>query len=880
MAYESVKNQIDAYIKANGVNLITGPVLNAVLTTMLDELGEGYAFQGVLDTTDTPSPAADIPQAWLASAGTYLGGSITVDEGELALIIHTSDGWSKETVYRGVQLSHDAIVVALGYTPADDADLAEKQDAIADLASIRSGAAAGATAVQPVALNAKQDTIADLSAIRSGAALGSTSVQPADIENMVEAEPIGSIIPPVNPSEFATKVELSQLAQEVTELDDAVDEIAPQIPYYKKTEQAGFLTSAGTYSNPNSNYHSISSEKLSCSPGDKFVYKGYATGNAVSAVFYNGNTVVDSVAEDATLTPVEITIPSGCDGVVFSSFQTLSNPIVFGLIGGTSILYRLDKAEKEIISIDTYIDEVSEVKSLELGVDGYLVNAYGNKTANANHAITKTIELKASQIAFLEIAQMNGLFVLCETNPEQTFYIPLVKATTTSLATYQYKADTNTYICVVYKKSDAPANITLKYAEDIQKGASSAVSVGEMGSETTFLSPTWEDHYLFSGVTGAKSAHTGKYAITQYFPVFAGDYVRYNAVCNSAIAAIVFSQDKITNVVAIRGGLSSDAMDYIYRVPKNGYIAFSLYYGGNGGSLNNLNFRFIRIDRIIAVSNVAQGLVYPGFDKLENITEEPIVRINGTPGLTSIFRHWGFIGDSLASGCMEHNEGGTVIGTDNYDYSWGQMICRMTGADGYNFSYGGQYAKRWITGKNEDDTDNHPERCWPGAKTNLKEAYIIGLGENDRNLNLYPLGDLSTDVGTYDPVTDTDTNGNSFAGYMAGIIQRLQSVQPKAPIFICTFPRRGEGDKPLWNAVIRGLAGIFNNVFILDLWNYAPDYLDKQFNSMYFNGNHMNAMGYQWTAYLFCSYIDWIVRKNPLLFDNQQFVGTDMSYTK
>lgn len=186
MAYESVKNQIDAYIKANGVNLITGPVLNAVLTTMLDELGEGYAFQGVLNTTDTPSPAADIPQAWLAAAGSYLGGSITVDEDELALIIHTADGWSKETVYRGVQLSHDAILDALGYTPADEADLAEKQD-----------------------------TIADLTAIRSGAALGETSVQPADIENMVEAEPIGSIIPPANPSEFATKEEVSQLRQEV-----------------------------------------------------------------------------------------------------------------------------------------------------------------------------------------------------------------------------------------------------------------------------------------------------------------------------------------------------------------------------------------------------------------------------------------------------------------------------------------------------------------------------------------------------------------------------------------------------------------------------------------------------------------------------------------
>ena len=94
-------------------------------------------------------------------------------------------------------------------------DISGKQDTIPDLSTIRSGAAAGATAVQPAALDAKQDVISDLPTIRSGAALGSTSVQPVDIEDMVEAEPIGSIIPPVNPSEFATKEEVSQLRQKV-----------------------------------------------------------------------------------------------------------------------------------------------------------------------------------------------------------------------------------------------------------------------------------------------------------------------------------------------------------------------------------------------------------------------------------------------------------------------------------------------------------------------------------------------------------------------------------------------------------------------------------------------------------------------------------------
>ena len=114
MAYEAVKAQIDAYIKANGVNPITGPVLNAVLTAMLDELGDGYAFQGVLTPSSTPTPSADIPQAWLAAQGSYVGGTIVVDEGELAMITHTAGGWNKTTVYTasagidGVRVSVDA----------------------------------------------------------------------------------------------------------------------------------------------------------------------------------------------------------------------------------------------------------------------------------------------------------------------------------------------------------------------------------------------------------------------------------------------------------------------------------------------------------------------------------------------------------------------------------------------------------------------------------------------------------------------------------------------------------------------------------------------------------------------------------------------------
>lgn len=76
-----------------------------------------------------------------------------------------------------------------GYYPsvaAMLAELAKYQLAIQDLGEIRSGASAGATAVQPAALSRTlegyQTLIQDLQDIRSGATLGATAVQPADLD--------------------------------------------------------------------------------------------------------------------------------------------------------------------------------------------------------------------------------------------------------------------------------------------------------------------------------------------------------------------------------------------------------------------------------------------------------------------------------------------------------------------------------------------------------------------------------------------------------------------------------------------------------------------------------------------------------------------------
>ena len=91
------------------------------------------------------------------------------------------------------------------------------QPTISDLDTIRSGAAAGATAVQPAALSDYQPIISDIDTIRSGAAAGATAVQPAalsdyqpiiDSSHMLDADLVDDT---TATHKFATAAQLSQI---------------------------------------------------------------------------------------------------------------------------------------------------------------------------------------------------------------------------------------------------------------------------------------------------------------------------------------------------------------------------------------------------------------------------------------------------------------------------------------------------------------------------------------------------------------------------------------------------------------------------------------------------------------------------------------------
>ena len=104
-SYNELNALIDAYINRNGVQAITGQILNGVLKAMVEQLGRGYTIMGAaIPTTDPGTP--DGPECYFASeTGTYTDfDGLQVAPGELALLCYTpSDGWTKATIYEGFQ---------------------------------------------------------------------------------------------------------------------------------------------------------------------------------------------------------------------------------------------------------------------------------------------------------------------------------------------------------------------------------------------------------------------------------------------------------------------------------------------------------------------------------------------------------------------------------------------------------------------------------------------------------------------------------------------------------------------------------------------------------------------------------------------------------
>lgn len=93
--YNSLKATIDAYIKQNGNQEITGQILNSVLNQMVTTLGAGYQFAGVA-VSDTDPGTPDAKVFYIANGkGTYEKfGGINVTEDDV-VVLYWDTAWHK-----------------------------------------------------------------------------------------------------------------------------------------------------------------------------------------------------------------------------------------------------------------------------------------------------------------------------------------------------------------------------------------------------------------------------------------------------------------------------------------------------------------------------------------------------------------------------------------------------------------------------------------------------------------------------------------------------------------------------------------------------------------------------------------------------------------
>ena len=243
----------------------------------------------------------------------------------------------------------------------------------------------------------------------------------------------------------------------------------------------------------------------------------------------------------------------------------------------------------------------------------------------------------------------------------------------------------------------------------------------------------------------------------------------------------------------------------------------------------------------------------------------PLSEVKETLGFISCFLHVGVIGDSLASGACSANEGGTTDWLDMYDFSWGQYLARATGNTYYNFSRGGLTTKSW-------NSSTYASTCFDG--NHKCEAYIIGLGVNDQVASM-SIG-TSADIN----MSDYTQNADSFYGNYGKIIQRIKEHQPKAKVFVITMPDTTKtAETEGYNPVIRDMATLFDDVYVIDLYTYGTNIISKGFPKLCMRNGHYNAIGYQYISRIIGTYVDWIIENNPDEFNQIEFIGTNHSYT-
>ena len=502
-------------------------------------------------------------------------------------------------------------------------------------------------------------------------------------------------------------------------------------------------------------------------------------------------------------------------------------------------------------------------------------------------AISATASVALTQNSYITLLMggtqiYNSSFIL---KTETSGTIPPYHVTSSGKVTIKFSYNEYTENTITFSISPSIPGLVNELSELKTQVDSSSGAIDEIqdtiDGEVKPLSPDEIVNGYYRVITGEIAPHES-YFYTNPIPVKKGDVIATTEAMSlspqiSYLSAVTSSNGFIKSLVG--GTTETKVLNYV--IEEDGYISICYI------KARTYIFLHKKIGLKGQVDSLNEDLSNLGVETdthLPIITDNPLSKIMRDAGYGGIIRKWGFVGDSYSSGETPAKLNGVLTNDmDMYALSWGQQLMRIIGAEGYNFSNGGQTAKGWIRRQGTIHDASYIGGVgggdWELAKQagNLKQAYIISLGINDQGKiasgtpylgDIYTLGDVDIDVNLNDY---TQNNENTWAGCYAGIIQRIKSVQPKAKIFCIT--QFGNALEPL-NDVVRQMPSLFSNVYVLDFYQYAFDFVHSGVAG-YMSYGHPTPLGYQYMAYLANTYIDYIIRTDMASFEDVSLIGTD-----
>ena len=945
--FNALEALINAHIKKNGVQAITGNILNGILRGMVSALGKGYTIAGVAVPSSDPGTMTG-PLAYLAyTAGTYTHfGGLEVGQGEVSMLIYNEAEWHKEVLF---VLSATATVddnvgtpeVGVSFVdglltfdfrnmkgnPGNDGDAAGFGTINATVdgnvgtpgVSVQSSGPdtaknitfqftnlkgeTGVTSVVATVDNTVGTPTCTVSLVGQQLTLAFSGLKGAQGDTGSSVDYPFTIVNNLttnDPTQALSAAMGVQLESEVSQLEAEVNErLGGEFLADLQVEQGTVNTNTGALL-------SSSTTLRTSNLIEGTVLRINTSGNKVNLLGYRADGTFIAQSSSGWKTESQyVSLPGAkkyralfqkSDGTAItpSSFESLGVSVYNVYEGEFTTKDDFGKLQNELFGVNLGDWSVGSIGTADEG-EYVIPDVFSNfylRTKNLVATATGTLIIKnpsANLKVRLNVADGKRMDTSYYTGDIQfnitkgdVFRIAVTTLNSgTSFANY-----TSAQIQQYIKDSGITAIID-GAIEDVEvlkdELAVLKNGVSNLNGRTEKIESDYTETPLSSYVDTANVGYitwsgnmvepVSFYRYTQPIPVSRGDKVTVKCRAGNTVAVIATCDaNGDSKYRQVRGENTDNATTYVWYANNDGYIIVSFI----AGSMENFNQT--RFSPVYVSTRGAEISVEPNSNLLA-VGDNPLGMVKETPGYAGAFRTWGFVGDSLASGVIVGYKNGASWIQANYDISWGEYMLRAMSASGKEYAVGGMTAKNWVLNNPSADKD----RLLYGVQQDGgKQAYIVALGLNDafsisslyNNKVATDMENISADIDLADPTNNADT----FAGWYARIIQEIKAVSPDSIIFPVVMPENNNGDVGVAiNSVIREMPTIFaetypNTIWAIDLFTYKPssDYLFA-FKT---NGAHLNAQGYQYVAWMFMTYIDWLIRKNMVAFKGICFIGT------